>query len=300
MKPIHQEALLEAIYWVLSRPPLDPAEDRAAPSAPAAAPLPGAAARRLRVLVAEDTPFNQDFVGHLLRRLGHSVRAAHDGLEALAALREDAFDLMLLDVHMPGCDGFEVIAALRHSERSSGGHLPVIAVTARSMRGDRERCLEAGMDDYLPKPFRAAELAAAIERVTSLQPGPDPPSAPGPGAESLLDGATLLAACGGDPDLLRTLCRSFRANAPAALDRVREAIAARDTGRLREAAHQARGIVSTFSAQAAEAAQRLENLGAGNQLDSATATLTDLDELLTRLDPLLINLSVEALRGHPV
>src|SRR5262249_2633377 len=156
-----------------------------------------------------------------------------------------------------------------------------------------DRCLEAGMDDYLPKPFRAADLAAAIERVTPPRPGPDSPPVPGPGGQSLLDRPTLLAACGGDPDLLRTLCRSFRANAPAALDRVREAIEARDSGRLREAAHQARGIVSTFSAQAAETAQRLEDLGAGNQLDSATDTLTDLDGLLSRLDPLLQDLSVE-------
>jgi CheY-like chemotaxis protein len=300
MKPIHQEELLEAIYRVLSRPRPDPAEDQAAPITPASVNPPESPARRLRVLVAEDAPFNQDFVGHLLGRLGHHVRVADDGLEALAALREEPFDLMLLDVHMPGCDGFEVIAALRQSEQSSGRHLPVIAVTARAMRGDRERCLEAGMDAYLSKPFGAADLAAAIERVTVPQPGPDPtPPLQGPGGGPLLDRVALLAACGGDPGLLRTLCRSFRANAPVALDRVRTAIDARDAGRLRESAHQVRGIVSMFSARAAEAARRLEDLGVCGQLDPAAATLADLNELVRGLDSLLEDLPVEALRDRP-
>jgi PAS domain S-box-containing protein len=300
MKPIHQEELLEAIYRVLSRPPLDKAEGRATPDASAPVTPPGAHARHLRVLVAEDTPFNQEFVGHLLGRLGHNVRVAGDGLEALAALREEAFDLMLLDVHMPGCDGFEVITALRRSERLSGRHLPVIAVTARAMKGDRERCLEAGMDGYLSKPFRAADLVSAIERLTVPRHGPDStPPPPGPGGESLLDRATLLAACGGDPGLLQTLCRSFRANAPAALDRVRAAIEAQDAGRLREAAHQVRGIVSMFSARTDEAARRLEDLGVGGRFDSAAATLADLDELVRELDALLEDLPVEALSDGP-
>src|SRR5947209_18547528 len=91
-------------------------------------------ARRLGVLVAEDNPFNQQLVEHLLRRRGHDVRVASDGREALAALERGRFDLMLLDVHMPGCDGFQVIEALRRRERATGGHLPVIALTARATR----------------------------------------------------------------------------------------------------------------------------------------------------------------------
>ena len=113
-------------------------------------------ARRLRILVAEDNPFNQQLVEHLLRRKGHDLRVASDGREALAALERDRFDLMLLDVHMPGYDGFQVIEALRRREQATGGHLPVIALTARAMRSDRELCLQAGMDDYLAKPIAAA------------------------------------------------------------------------------------------------------------------------------------------------
>ena len=148
MKPVPQEELLEIIYRVLSRPDsADVAVDRvdliaaATVSAPATT---AASARRLRILVAEDNPFNQQLVEHLLRRRGHEVRVASDGREALAALEQDRFDLMLLDVHMPEYDGFQVIEALRQREQATGGHLPVIALTARAMESDRERCLQAG------------------------------------------------------------------------------------------------------------------------------------------------------------
>jgi len=299
MKPVHQEELLETIYWVLSRPRLDPTGKGTTLAPPTPLVLPDDSARRLRVLVAEDAPFNQAFAGHLLGRLGHQVRVAGDGLEALEALREDTFDLMLLDVHMPDCDGFEVIAALRQSERSTGGHLPVIAVTANSMKGDRERCLEAGMDDHLSKPFSATDLVAAIERVTASRPGPDPTPSPSIRDEALLDKTTLLAACGRDPSLLQTLCRSFHANAPAALDRVRAAIEAQDVGCLREAAHQVLGIVSTFSLEAAKVARQLETFDDLSHFDPATAMFTSLEELIRRLDAVLADVSVEALLSRP-
>jgi two-component system sensor histidine kinase/response regulator len=108
-----------------------------------------ASARRLRVLVAEDNPFNKRLVADVLRRKGHDVRVASNSLEALAALEQDSFDLMLLDVHMPGSDAFQVIEALRQREQATDGHLPVIALTARATKSDRQRCLTAGMDDYL-------------------------------------------------------------------------------------------------------------------------------------------------------
>ena len=135
MKPVPQEELLEIVYRVLSRP--DSAEGAvdamglfaaaALTAATTAAPV-----RRLRILVAEDNPFNQRLVEHLLGRRGHNVHVASDGREALAALEQDRFDLMLLDVHMPACDGFQVIEALRRREQATGGHLPVIALTARA------------------------------------------------------------------------------------------------------------------------------------------------------------------------
>ena len=101
----------------------------------------------------------------MLGRRGHRVRLATNGREALRLAHEGGFDLLLLDVHMPGCDGFQVIEALRQREQATGGHLPVIALTARAMRSDRERCLQAGMDDYLAKPIAAAELFRVMERM---------------------------------------------------------------------------------------------------------------------------------------
>src|SRR6266699_2438067 len=121
----------------------------------------------LRILVAENNEFNQPLLEQLLVRRGHRVRLANNGREALSLAEEGTFDLLLLDIHMPELDGFQVVQAIRERERSAGGHLPVIALTARSRKEDRERCLAAGMDDYLAKPLRAADLFAAIDRAVT-------------------------------------------------------------------------------------------------------------------------------------
>ncbi len=308
MKPVPQEELLEIIYRVLSRP--DSADVAADPMGLIAAAVSTAAttapsARRLRILVAEDNPFNQQLVEHLLRRKGHDIRVASDGREALAALEQDRFDLMLLDVHMPGCDGFQVIEALRQREEATGGHLPVIALTARATQSDRERCLQAGMDEYLAKPIAAAELFRVMERVLSGRPAAEP-ELPGRGRpETLLAPATLLAACDDDPTLLRELIQVFRADTPGALARVRDAVDQQDASRLREAAHELRGLLSTFSAMAAAEAARLETMGAGGQLDDAASTFDGLAEMVGRLGPDMEELSIEQLRhqaagGGPV
>ena len=253
MKPVQQDELLEIIYRVLSRP--DSADGAVDPmgriaSADSTAATKAVSARRLRVLVAEDNPSSQQLVEHLLRRKGHDVRVASDGRETLAALEHDRFDLMLLDVHMPACDGFQVIEALRKRERATGGHLPAIALTARAARSDREQCLQAGMDDYLAKPIVAADLLRVMERAMASGPAaqPQPPARGRP--ETLLDPVTLLAACDDDPAPLRELMQVFQADTPCALARVRDAVDQHDASRLREGAHALRGLFSTFSAMA--------------------------------------------------
>src|SRR5205823_11109693 len=120
--------------------------------APEAAPVQTPTAAALHILVAEDNEFNAQLLEQLLVRRGHRVRLANNGREALALAEEGGFDLLLLDVHMPELDGFQVVQAVRERERSAGGHLPVIALTARSRKEDRDRCLAAGMDDFLAKP----------------------------------------------------------------------------------------------------------------------------------------------------
>jgi signal transduction histidine kinase/ActR/RegA family two-component response regulator len=123
----------------------------------------GAAVSSLRVLLAEDNPVNQIVACKMLQQRGHLVTVAASGREAIERFREERFDLVLMDVQMPEMDGFEAAAALRHLEAGSGAHVPIIAMTAHAMQGDRERCLQAGMDDYVSKPVRPQALFRAIE-----------------------------------------------------------------------------------------------------------------------------------------
>jgi two-component system, sensor histidine kinase and response regulator len=117
------------------------------------------------MLVVEDNPVNQLLALRLLQKRGHSTVAAASGREALAALEKETFDVVLMDVQMPDMDGFEATRAIREKEQKTGEHVPIIALTAHAMRGDKERCMEAGMDAYISKPINVNELLTAIERV---------------------------------------------------------------------------------------------------------------------------------------
>jgi CheY-like chemotaxis protein len=123
---------------------------------------------RLRVLVAEDSAVNQLLAKRLVEKQGHSAVLVASGREALEALERETFDLVLMDVQMPDVDGLEAAATIRQRERRTGAHLPIIAMTAGAMQGDKERCLEAGMDAYVSKPVNVNELFTAIERVMTL------------------------------------------------------------------------------------------------------------------------------------
>ena len=300
MKPLQQEELLEIIYRVLSRrgPAGTAAEnDELFPASPTPVPMTLAApARRLRVLVAEDNPFNQQLVEHLLHRQGYDVELAGDGREAMAALERQSFDLMLLDVHMPELDGFQVVEGLRRRERSTGDHLPVVALTARAMKDDRERCLKSGMDEYLAKPIRAADLFSVMARVLAGRPDVEPAPAVSVPLDGLLDPGALLAACDNDATLLAKLCRVFRADAAASLARIHDGVREQDPSRLREAAHRLLGPLSAFSPEAAKSAAILEEMGASGLLDGATATLESLTQMVGRLNTALEALSIEQLQ----
>src|SRR5437773_1478980 len=164
LKPVQQDELLETIYRVMNRsqgnaPPLT----RPMPTQHALSPVP--AATPLHILVAEDNELSAQVLEQSLARQGHRVRLASNGREVLALAERGGYDLLLLDVHMPELDGFQVVQAVRERELTAGGHLPIIALTARSRKEDRQRCLAAGMDDFLTKPIRPADLLAAIDRV---------------------------------------------------------------------------------------------------------------------------------------
>ena len=158
-KPINPSELQETILRALST------RARALPApAPVVESAVEAPARALRILLAEDNVVNQRLAVRVLERMGHAVDVVGDGAGALRAVEADRFDLVFMDVQMPGMDGFEATHNIRQRERDTGAHLPIVAMTAHAMKGDRERCLEAGMDDYLTKPFDAAGLRAVLDR----------------------------------------------------------------------------------------------------------------------------------------
>jgi PAS domain S-box-containing protein len=170
LKPVRQDELLDTIYRVMSRQTVSGRVVSGEWSEP---PLPtthhSPFTDGLRILVAEDNEFNAQLLEQLLGRRGHLVRVANNGREALALAEEEAFDLLLLDVHMPELDGFQVARAIREQEQPVGSHLPIIALTARSRKEDREQCMAAGMDDFLVKPIQAADLWETIERVAGAR-----------------------------------------------------------------------------------------------------------------------------------
>jgi CheY-like chemotaxis protein/HPt (histidine-containing phosphotransfer) domain-containing protein len=298
MKPIQQGELLDTLYRILSRSPQEqhteePLTERDREEGTGDT---QGCSRPLRILLAEDNDLNQQVVEHFLARQGHKVQVARDGRETLAALENGAFDLLLLDVHMPELDGFRVIEAIRRREQASVGHLPVIALTARSMKGDRERCLQAGMDDYLAKPVRRGELFAAIERVLAGKSPAEPLGLEAMPAPGVLDPAALLTACDGDPSLLARMIAVFQASVPTHLNKVSEAIDSRNAVELREAAHKLRGLVAAFSTTAAEIACHLEQTAAGGQLNGAAEEYATLVDMIQQLGPLLVHLSVEDLQ----
>ena len=254
------------------------------------------AAAPLRILLAEDNEFSAQLMEELLGRRGHRVRLASNGREALTLAGQGTFDLMLLDVHMPELDGIAVIRGIRERERVAGGRLPVIALTARSRTEDRERCLAAGVDDFLTKPVSAAALLAAIDRLVPA-PGVSPPAQTDAREPTgLLDPVAVLTACGGDAEALRGMCRAFETYLPMRFTEVGDALRAQDAPRLREAAHKLCPLLSAFSTVAGNLAWDLELHAAEGQLEEARPLVERLETMTQELMRMAGNLSLEALR----
>jgi two-component system sensor histidine kinase/response regulator len=161
-KPINPSELQETIMRVLET---HPQPTTAAPTAAPTVEMAGEAPlQRLRILLAEDNVVNQRLAVRVLERMGHSVDVVEDGSGAVRAVANDHFDLVFMDVQMPVMDGFEATTTIREHERTTGLHVPIVAMTAHAMKGDRERCLEVGMDEYLTKPFDTAALRNVLDR----------------------------------------------------------------------------------------------------------------------------------------
>jgi CheY-like chemotaxis protein len=194
---------------------------------------------------------------------------------------------------MPEMDGFETTALIREREKTTGAHLPIVALTAHAMKGDREHCLDAGMDAYVAKPLNPLALFATLESAVpgGDAPAPDqPPAAASPPAR-VLDQTKLLGRVGGDVELLDELIGLFLGEYPNQLASARAALAAKDGGRLRAAAHAIKGSVSNFdSATAYEAAVRLEDVGRRSDWAGAEGALAALERALTDLRTALADL----------
>ena len=310
-KPINPSELLDSIMSTLGH-----SRERA--NTPAVPPVPSAG--NLRILVAEDNPVNQLLAVRTLEKAGHSVAVANNGEEALGALGRETFDLILMDVHMPLMDGFQATARIRQQEQGTGRHMPIVAMTAHAIKGDRERCLEAGMDGYVAKPVRNSELFAAIADavpgrkeppprsdagIPNAAPTPSPvllepsgmPSPENPSVNQNAAPTPRWGAAGDDPldgdqTLREILAVMFLEDCPRHLSEIKAAILQHDGPALKLAAHTLKGSVGVFKDPPAyEAVFRMERIGKEGDWEHAEAAWetvnTEVDRLSAGLSSLL-------------
>jgi PAS domain S-box-containing protein len=284
LKPVKQSDLLETIQEVVGGR-VRPAPQRdEGPASPLGRPL--------EVLLAEDNVVNQRLAVRLLEKQGHRVAVAGNGREALAVLEDRRFDVVLMDLEMPEVGGLEATAVLRERERGTGGHLPVIALTAHALKGDRERCLAAGMDGYVAKPLQTRELFEALDLVLAPAARPPQTEVPSMSSDRAIDYDTALSHVGGDAELLRELAGVFLKEAPGMLAAVREAVQAGDANRLKRAAHTLKGSAGTFGAHPVFAAARvLEVMGTDSNLAGAEQAWRELDRTAKALCAALADLA---------
>jgi CheY-like chemotaxis protein len=245
------------------------------------------ARKRLRVLLAEDHHINQKVAARMVEKLGHHATVVGDGAQALAALDVARFDVVLMDIQMPVMDGFQAVATLRERELSTAAHLPVIALTAHAMKGDRERCLEAGFDGYVSKPLQAKELSDVLE---NLMGEPARPC----GSNVSLD--ALRRTCNGDPEFMRELIVSYLETSPGLRSRIEEAIETGDSDRLAAEAHGWKGISQSLGFEEfASFCWQLEDAGRRQDLSRARAIFPSTNQAWKQLQPSLESL----LKGNP-
>ena len=233
------------------------------------------AERGLRILLAEDNIVNQRVAAGLLAKRGHEVSIASNGVEALAALAGTDFDLILMDVQMPEMGGFEATKEIQRSERATGGHVRIVAMTAHAMTGDRERCLAAGMDGYISKPIEPATLFLTVEEEES--PRGEPMEAPSMAVGPSADREALMNRVGGDEQLFNEVVELFLVDCPIRLTAIQAAVASGNCEAIRLAAHALKGSASNVSALGlSSAARTLERLGVERRIEAAPAALRNL------------------------
>ncbi|MGO9612311.1 MAG: response regulator [Dissulfurispiraceae bacterium] len=286
IKPLKQSSLLDAITTVLGRIEPEGAD----------APLVTRHSlrrkqRALRILLAEDNAVNRMVATTLLAKLGHTVVTAVHGREALAAIEGEGdrpFDLVLMDVQMPEMDGFEATALIREREKVTGAHIPIIAQTAHAMKGDKEKCLEAGMDGYVTKPLRAADLCAIIEEVMASKSDASE-NIQGKGKneieeESAFNMEEALSCADGDIELFKEVIKIFLGEYAKLISGVSNALDKGSASELSHSSHTLKGAVSNFGAgKVVDIALKLELMGKSGDLTSAMEMFTPLEYEMKRL-----------------
>jgi len=280
-KPVKHSDLLDALatlFRISTRRPR--AEHTAQPSA--------RPHRRLRVLLAEDNLVNRKLVVRLLEKRGHRVHAVDNGRSAVTTIASStaSFDVVLMDLQMPEMSGFEATHEIRERERGGPAHVPIVALTAHAMAGDRERCLAAGMDGYLSKPIEVNDLITTVERFGNGGTAPaDVSDRSTSRRAATFDEKTALAYTGGDRQLLKEVIRLFRKDTPRSLRRIERALHTHDSDALRLAAHALKGAIATVGSSAGrETAAELETMAKSSRFTDAERVYGHLRELVAELD----------------
>lgn len=304
-KPVKQSELFDAIAKSLGLADVEVSQSTDSPAAEVARRIP-----RLKILLAEDSLVNQKLALAQLQPYGHDIQVANNGHEALSHWERQTFDLILMDVQMPELDGLSTTRMIRQreQERGAGQHVPIIAMTAHAMKGDREECLGAGMDGYISKPVRAQQLFLTIEQILNSRSVAKPQAAIAEAVNNT--GTTSHAAVAADTtgdsmeildwdraihqseigvDALREMGTIFLEETPKLLKECQDSLESGDAPSLRRAAHTIKGSAAVFAAdQVAAAALRLELLAKAGHLDQAPEACSELERELDRLMPLLI------------
>ena len=255
----------------------------------------------MHILVADDDASTRELLTELLHNSGHSVTAVHDGREVLAALAKEQFEVVLMDEEMPRMNGIEAARAIVQASKAGEKRPIIVGISGNSTKDDEERCLAAGMDAFLPKPIRAAELFSVLAMLARLSPTrPEPPESEAAelSAESLA--AHLDRVTGGNRKIARSLVRTFLADAPKRLVVIRRAVAEKDAGALAAAAHALKGSLSLIGAlKAAGTARNLQAMGRLSTLNGASTELGVLETEFARLRSELHALQGNSARPKP-
>jgi CheY-like chemotaxis protein/HPt (histidine-containing phosphotransfer) domain-containing protein len=314
-KPIKQSELLDAIMMTMGLPSEETPriitrhevyEER----------------ERFNILLAEDNLINQTLATKLLETRGHRVTLASNGIEAVEAFRKGDFDLILMDIQMPEMDGFEATRKIRRLEgervrsveaessklkgkenspprserypessiQNPVSRIPIVAMTAHAMKGDREKCIDAGMDDYVPKPIKPEALYSVIDKVARKSQGEkeqkrtQPSQGSTPFSPKTFDLSSAMETVSGDEDFFREIAGMFIDSCSDHIAKIKEGIAGNDAGILEREAHSLKGAVGNFGAkEVCEVAYRLEKLGEEGKMATAEEGLSDLERALNEL-----------------